>query len=232
MVHLLFNCPENIKSHPKTVKGNHCLSCNKEVIDFSNYSAAEIRNHFKKLPEKTCGTFNRKQIEAPLNATLASLFRFAFALVFLMGVNSQQLFSQENQDTTKFNSAKTNGILVSGQIMSNHEPLPFVRVQLYAGHNLIGLAMADNKGNYQITIPDSLAYSDLRLSFRFVGFVTHDVLFNPHGQLAISINPELNQLNEMITGIVIIEHPNLMTKDPADFGKTTIKGEDLKHRQR
>lgn len=232
MVHLLFNCPINIQAHPKTDTGNHCLSCNKEVIDFSNYSAEEIRSHFKKFPEKNCGTFKRKQIESPLNATLSSLFRFAFALVFLMGVNTEQLFSQENHDTTKVNIVQTNDILVSGLATSNFEPLPFVRVQLYAGQNLIGLALADAKGYYKITIPDSLAHSDLRLSFRSVGFEKVDILFNPNGKPIISINPELNKHDEMITGIVIIQHPDLMTKDPGEFGKTTIKGEDLKHRQR
>lgn len=232
MVHLLFNCPENIKSHPKTVKGNHCLSCNKEVFDFSNYSAEEIRNHFKKFPEKTCGTFSSKQIESPLKAKLSSLFRFAFAIVFLMGINSKQLFSQENQDTANVENTQTKSVVISGQVTSNFEPLPFVRVDLFEGEAHILSVMCNSDGNYKITIPDSLAYTDLRLSFRSIGFETHDVLFNPFGQLTISISTELNQPHEMITGIIIIEHPDLIPKDPADFGKTTITGDDLKHRQR
>ncbi len=232
MVHLLFNCPENIKSHPKTEKGNHCLSCNKEVIDFSNYSAEEMRNHFKKFPEKTCGTFRSKQIQSPLTAKLSSLFRFAFALVFLMGVNSQQLFSQETQDTAKVELTQTKSVVVSGQVTSNFDPLPFVRVDLYEGETLILSVMSNTEGNYQITIPDSLAYCDLRISFRSVGYQTHDYLVNPTGRPSTIINPELNDTEEMITGIIINTYPNLMTKDPADFGKTTITGEDLKYRQR
>lgn len=232
MVHLLFNCPEDIKAHPKTEKGNHCLSCNKEVIDFSDYSAEEIRNHFKIFPEKTCGTFSHKQIESPLNATLSSLFRIAFVLVFLMGANPQQLFSQENQDTTKFENVQTNGVVISGQVTNNFDPFPFVRVDLFENQTRILSVLSNADGNYKVTIPDSLADCDLRISFRFVGFETHDFLVNPSGQTSIIINAELKNTEEMITGIIVNTYPNLMTKDPSDFGKTTITGEDLKHRQR
>ncbi len=36
-------------------KGRHCASCNKTVIDFSDYTDKELVNFFKTMPEGICG---------------------------------------------------------------------------------------------------------------------------------------------------------------------------------
>lgn len=58
-------CHENLSLMDKTEKGKFCLSCQKEVIDFTKMSDAEIVLYFDKKKSgaaKVCGTFRADQV--------------------------------------------------------------------------------------------------------------------------------------------------------------------------
>lgn len=95
-------CHENWENMLEAEKGRFCQVCSKDVIDFTNYSDAEIIDYFELLKSKpsgsVCGRFKAKQIEVPLNkieVPLNSYFRlensthkFLWMMLFLIGVFS------------------------------------------------------------------------------------------------------------------------------------------------
>jgi hypothetical protein len=57
-------CHENWKDMTPNEKGAFCLSCQKNVIDFSKRTIDEIKNFFSELPreESVCGKFKEEQL--------------------------------------------------------------------------------------------------------------------------------------------------------------------------
>jgi hypothetical protein len=59
-------CHENWDKMTPNDKGAFCLSCQKNVVDFSNKTINEIKDFFRKKtdPEIVCGRFNERQLDA------------------------------------------------------------------------------------------------------------------------------------------------------------------------
>lgn len=45
-----------------TENGRHCISCNKTVIDFSNWEMEDIKNYLKDTDKNVCGSFKSLQV--------------------------------------------------------------------------------------------------------------------------------------------------------------------------
>ncbi|MEM6806259.1 MAG: carboxypeptidase-like regulatory domain-containing protein [Bacteroidota bacterium] len=56
-------CTENFDQFSPTEKGGFCQACQKEVIDFSQMSDAEILSYFKNREGKSCGYFHTSQLK-------------------------------------------------------------------------------------------------------------------------------------------------------------------------
>ncbi len=62
-------CHESWSKMFPTEQGKFCLSCEKEVVDFSDKSAEEVVNFFQSRTnpeERVCGRFNVQDLEAPV----------------------------------------------------------------------------------------------------------------------------------------------------------------------
>ena len=59
-------CHEKWTEMNHTEKGAFCLTCQKEVIDFSQMSDAQIKQHFAQSVGKACGRFRADQLDRPL----------------------------------------------------------------------------------------------------------------------------------------------------------------------
>jgi hypothetical protein len=59
-------CHENWDAMTPNEKGAFCLSCQKNVVDFSKKTLHEIKSFFTELPatEKVCGRFEEKQLDS------------------------------------------------------------------------------------------------------------------------------------------------------------------------
>jgi hypothetical protein len=57
-------CHENWNAMTPNAKGAFCLSCQKNVIDFSKQTVEEIKNFFSELPQQgsVCGKFREEQL--------------------------------------------------------------------------------------------------------------------------------------------------------------------------
>lgn len=233
MPQILFSCPEDILSQPKTATGHFCSSCSKNVVDFRKFSAEEIKQHFLNEPRNSCGIFNSNQVTSPLQSSISGLFRIAFALVFLLGMNSTDLRAQTNVDSVQVYPQTISVVQITGTVTDKFELLPFVKIAVYSNNQMIGFGMTDFDGKYVVKISGTYASSDLMILFQYPGFSELRVNLNPQNQETVYLSPQLMQSDNIIVGIWIdTENQVIIPYDPYDFGKTTIKGDDLRNRQR
>ena len=57
-------CSENFGAFRPTDTGGFCSSCQKDVIDFTKMSEAEVLAYFENRQEKTCGRFHPSQLKS------------------------------------------------------------------------------------------------------------------------------------------------------------------------
>ena len=55
-------CNKDWSKMSSTENGRHCISCNKTVIDFSNWESDEIKNYLKDTNKNVCGSFKSLQV--------------------------------------------------------------------------------------------------------------------------------------------------------------------------
>jgi hypothetical protein len=92
-IHIPSPCHENWNAMTANEKGRFYGSCQKTVVDFTNFSAKDIQNYFTKhYGQKVCGRFKNEQL-ATINIEIPSAVfnyipasrKFAFALLIVFG---------------------------------------------------------------------------------------------------------------------------------------------------
>ncbi len=152
-------CHENWTEMTLNEQGRFCQRCQKTVVDFTNWSTADIQNYFTKhYGQKICGRFNNKQL-AKINIQIPNILflfippsrKFALALFIAFGTT---LFSCTDNDgqKVKINSVKVIdsnhkeeivpiiGAFPTPQIIAPKEPIrkeikktPFIQSNIIAG---------------------------------------------------------------------------------------------------
>lgn len=131
IIQILNPCHENWEEMTPTEKGRFCTACQKNVIDFTTFSDAEIVAYLSKN-QNTCGRFYQKQLEkdyaalSPLNthrpAPLTWL-RKGFAAAMLLIINAP-LTAQSNIS----DKVTLQGYIIDGKTQAT---IPFSVVFLY-----------------------------------------------------------------------------------------------------
>ena len=225
-----FSCPEDITSMPKTSCGYFCSGCKKDVIDFRNFSAEKIQDYLISKQEKTCGIFNPAQLSSPAQSQISTLFRIAVAVVFFLGLNTSQLFSQETDSTIVTSSVIEKTFLIYGQVFDeNSISMPYAKVYIKTQNESFYI-MADIDGNYKLSLPEKLIGQSVDLCVSFIGYGQQALHFDCLEKIYFDkpINFFLKVCELM--GACLGYHIPIISKDPYEAGKTTISGEDIRHR--
>lgn len=153
--------------------GKFCDHCAKSVIDFTNFSDAELAKKLASNPERMCGRFDKDQLnrvlESKKNQSFFSPSKYLAGLMFLTaGKNS---FASEsvipvkkthitneiqNSDNGKPVSHPKDSLkkVIEGIVYDDlGEPVPSVFVQV---RNTSASAFSDIDGKFFILIPDSV----------------------------------------------------------------------------
>src|SRR5690348_10498025 len=92
-LHVPSSCRQNWNDMVPGNSGRFCLSCQKQVVDFSNMSDAQLANYFKTYRGGGCGKFSGDQINREIRIQSSSLpwlkyfFRIALS-AFLLSIKS------------------------------------------------------------------------------------------------------------------------------------------------
>ena len=85
-------CHENWDAMAANEKGRFCNSCSKSVIDFSNYSSAEILQYLQNSKQDVCGRVKQEQLSTNTNLLPKKklhYFLYAVLVVFILNLPTE-----------------------------------------------------------------------------------------------------------------------------------------------
>jgi hypothetical protein len=212
-------CTQNWDGMSVNETGRFCDSCNKSVIDFTNYSDQQLIEFFKGPKENVCGKLRHDQLGKSLyllqyqQSRPFPQFFISAALVIGLGnsVNAKEKHAptiinvvqnetkeeKENNETTGDDSTR----YFSGQVidMKTKETVPGATVLLEGA--TIGTA-TDINGFFKLDISDQLDKDTIHVIVSFLGYETQTVKFTPK---AIPQNQVIEiEANTVLGGMEII----------------------------
>ena len=175
MIQLQFNCPEELENMHKNSCGFYCDSCKKEVVDFRGKSLEEIHEYRKENPTIECGVFNHDVVKVNPKTIVHTIFRMAFAAVFVLGFNASVLFSQEVTDAdSNVNVVKVEPsqiAYISGKVL-NHIGKPIKSTITYVMTDTRYEISTNEKGDFYFELPSELIGKSFKFELHAKGMYT------------------------------------------------------------
>jgi hypothetical protein len=198
-------CTQNWDDMTPNSKGKHCNSCQKTVVDFSNYTDKELVEFFKKTQVEVCGRISSYQCNRPMpiieKSNNAFFQRALFGGALLAGIASTakgQMFNhsaapvmvpiyngsvytfakEDHSQTTKSQAHKSPDRTIHGKVVDENtkQPLQYVNVYIDGSYDY---ATTDSAGTFELNIPDSLAGKELKIEFSNSSYKLVEVVVNP-----------------------------------------------------
>lgn len=186
-------------------QGKHCLSCQKNVIDFTGMTDAELAAYFKTVKTPTCGRFTESQLQRDILIPQKSIpwlkyfFQFTFP-AFLLSLKSNAQISkvaspiealEKRPSPTQATGDQTIGG-ISG-VITDASGIPLSGASILITNTKTG-TVSDSAGNFYLS---GIEPSTL-LTISYIGFDTKEVMA---GSLQKSSTIKLSQ---QLMGEVII----------------------------
>lgn len=201
-------CHEKWSSFEKTHQGGFCLSCQKEVIDFTSWSDERLMAYFKNPPARTCGRLREGQLKIYsydnirrkrpgwLSISLASML-----LLFM----SRELSAQPatRQTTEQFQpiegvkdlpKSMPGPITITGVVRSKGDQSTLPGVNVVWKGTAVGTS-TDAVGKFSLTFPDSV--QSPVLLFSYIGCRTVEYMPNV-------VQPGRDILIEMTSDVMML----------------------------
>lgn len=195
-------CQENFEEFTPTQAGGFCQSCQKEVVDFTCMTDAQVLHYFSKNQHKSCGRFSQSQLktypEIPIpkrkwnakwmGASLLSLSLFTIlpyskSQAQLEKVQTRFYLSQgESQQDEGKDIDKKEGIVVEG-IVKSEENFPVEGVAVLVKNTERGV-FTNEEGKFRF---DNLIPGD-ELIFSYVGYKIENYLVPEKTPQNLTIN--------------------------------------------
>ncbi|WP_282112795.1 carboxypeptidase-like regulatory domain-containing protein [Maribacter stanieri] len=212
-------CKENFANFNKTDKGGFCASCQKEVIDFTNFSDQELVRYLNSTSKKTCGKFKSSQLKSYETNTHYTMNNSILTKgIGMMGLSLLALCTTEvkAQETANIEppievvsnqQENVMGMMVKyqekytlgGTILDEaNEPLPGVNVILKG--TTVGI-QTDFDGKFEF--PQQLKENDI-LVFSFIGYETKTYKVLPSVSSTIDINITFDTYDVELMGDIVI----------------------------
>jgi hypothetical protein len=179
-------------------KGKFCLSCSKNVIDFSKLSDAEIVTLLEDNTSKVCGRFNKEQLNTLItNIDVRTTSRLSTLLAGLLVVASTGAVSGQNAGVCSdsiqvWSEAGLSNPGKTVQPVQNHKTIatiegiitdeatnkPLRGASVFISSILV-YATTDSEGKFKISIPASIKTKQiLSLEIAYIGYYMqkHSVL--------------------------------------------------------
>ncbi|MEP2281172.1 carboxypeptidase-like regulatory domain-containing protein [Maribacter sp.] len=213
-------CKEKFSNFSKTEKGGFCQSCEKEVIDFTNFSDNELINYLNHGNKKACGMFKASQLKTYETNSLHTMNNSILPKgIAMMGFSLLALCTSEvkGQKTAPIESpievvstavmgdisyveTVQEKYMLTGTILDeNNEPLPGVNVVLKG--TTVG-TQTDFDGRFKF--PQQLAVNDI-LVLSFIGYETKTYKVAASANSNIDINITFDEYDMVLMGDIVIE---------------------------
>lgn len=215
-------CGENWEHMTVSQLGKFCQVCEKEVIDFTNTTDAELLQKIKS-GQKICGRFKQSQLSRDLKPNnsktnwkqLAVAAGFTSVLAIAAPANAQKTSTKTEQleKTSEKNSEEKNSIsakdsiVISGTV-TDEEDLPIPGVHIKVLDSKI-LTQTDFDGNFMIVLAAKTTANNLKLEFTSLGYETQVINADLKSE---NLDIKMNTSETITTGIVVVEKTNLLRR--------------------
>lgn len=179
-------CSQSFKNFKKTDKGGFCKTCNKEVIDFRNFTDKELEDFFKNENKKICGLLLNNQISRysdqvfETNDVKKHHFKTIFGFSILTLFSFNHTYSQKSEkDSIGIEVKKTekpskitniaNQKITQAVIYNRNGPLPGVGIVV---KNKDLKTITDNNGRF--SFHQKLNKNDV-LIISYIGHITREL---------------------------------------------------------
>ncbi|WP_405399225.1 carboxypeptidase-like regulatory domain-containing protein [Maribacter sp. Asnod2-G09] len=212
-------CKEKFSNFSKTEKGGFCQSCEKEVIDFTNFSDNELINYLSSGNKKACGMFKASQLKTYETNSIHSMTNsmlhkgiamMSFSLLALCATEVKGQETASVEPTIELVSS-LEGVVGKVQVVQEkytltgtivdeaNAPLPGVNVVLKG--TTVG-TQTDFDGKFEF--PQQLAENDI-LVLSFIGYETKTYKVAANGNSNIDINITFDEYDMVLMGDIVIE---------------------------
>lgn len=227
-LHIPTPCHEDWDKMTPVQKGKFCGSCNKEVVDFSLMTDAEVLNFFIKSTGNTCGRFYNDQLQRPLQETKIEkkrgwklILASVSSLLMIVKVNAQKKIndiklkgkvSEERMlscppiivgdvSIKSIDSVKPVNNIING-IVSDENKQPIAGATVLIKGTKTG-TIANEKGEFSLKL-DAITTSKT-LVVNSVGFISKEIVVTPQ-QIQQQQIIQL-KLSQEIMGEIIVTTP-------------------------
>jgi hypothetical protein len=200
-------------------QGKFCSSCQKSVVDFSNYTDKELLDYFTNAKERTCGRISSNQLNRliiasePSNTPVYKRILFGTALAAsVAGTAHSQTNATVTNGTTQANQ-KTNKekrpvsdstIKISGSVANsgNKKPLSGVSIMILCDTSQIAYIYTDANGKFEAAIDKNLLGKKLTIiatQYAYHDWIKKYTLTNTPKYLSIRMNKTVGDDNIHMT---------------------------------
>lgn len=221
LLHIPKPCHENWESMTPTEQGRFCLSCEKEVVSFTNQTEAQIVAYFKNAPKNVCGQFKPAQLRTyalPQQSIFSPMLRAFTVGSMLTALTTTAVYGQQgNQEQQIFELPIPHSeIEMLGDVMAiTPEEMNQVEgkiTDLYSGkamrHAMVQIMdtdiqiTTDDYGYFNLTIPEEYREKPFAVIIAADGFVNQQRVIIPD-QLPTYLNISLQ--SEIVEPVEIME---------------------------
>ncbi len=227
-------CNEDWSKMTPTQQGRFCSACERDLVDFSILSDAEVFKVIEANEGNICGRFHKTQMNRDFiqveEREGPKYLKYAASLLLTLAVGNAQGQSVpkesvqiEAADSTQKPAEPTKKIIppytVSGRVydLASNNPMPFALVQI-KGHS-IG-TKTDFEGNFTLEIPKPLRNETLTLEVSHVTFETQkkileaNYLKNGYTQVDFGVSNVLPSVEIVTMPVCVIRDEHIMGIPP------------------
>jgi hypothetical protein len=220
-LHISKPCTENWDTMQVVPGGKHCVSCDKNLVDFRSMSDQQIFDVVT-LNHNVCGLFNEYQMQTEFTVEKSNAISkmglavsFVSLLSFVNPVHAQEKHGNRPRveslnaapiitKSDKINSKiQIDTLQIKGRIIDKQtlEIIPFVRVYLKYNNEI--RAVSDVEGNFILNVPKVIFDSTVIVKIATLGYRDVEiVVIKDSGNIEV----ELDEFQRLL-GVVIVDQP-------------------------
>lgn len=212
---------ENMQAHPE---GKFCLSCAKQVIDFTHMNDTEILKTLQEKPNGICGRLYKHQLNRPLYRYTTprqapALKKILAGVVLFTGIYQsttaqttvtaamQQENTNQHETINAMQTQKNFKGQLNGRVFDADTREPLAGCMIYIKDSNLS-AVTNPDGRFTLDIPSSMTNDTVNLQLNYIGYDTLLTSY-PTNQLPHSTQHYLMQKQDdiLMGDVYIIEEP-------------------------
>lgn len=226
-------------------KGRFCAHCQKSVIDFTEWTDADLHAFFTKNNQHVCGRFLSTQLDRAIQLPVQQptrLYRIAMALGLSMmftqlpatHARPKPPLTEQNaltkQELPQNDTTGTDSLVIKGTVLdATTQPAINAVVNVLQNGKDIGDAVTDIDGNFEIVLPDSIKMSNIQLKALYTGHMTTIFPYDATKSMMI-LQLKATEGLGMIDRVIIYKRPIIDAVHPGP--NTIITHEQIKNMPR